>query len=854
MISGFVSSPGRVMERRVTCAHCGLAVKPAEVDERAEAQFCCAGCRAVFESIHACGLADYYRLREAAGNEGIGAAAEGRNGADGAFGAMDMPAFEHLYVEKHVLAEGREAKSCLLVLEGVTCGACVWLVERLPTILQGLLEARLSMQHGTVRVMWDPAVTSLSEVAGLLAKVGYKPHPARSEARDDLKKREARARMIDTAAAGALAGNIMLLAFALYAGLPGGMEREYEQYFRWLSGVLGVIALGWPGRTFFISSYRAIRQRAINLDVPITLALVAGGMAGVVNIVIGRGEIYFDSLSALVFLLLVGRQLQHAQQRRADRAVELLFSLMPHVARRLEGGPQADGREAEVIEAEVPTESLVVGDVVRVRPGELLPADGVVIRGASEINAAMLTGESSAVEVVIGDEVFGSAQNLTGVIDIRVTAAGEQTRAGRLMELVQRGVETRSPIVRHADRIGLIFTVVVTMMAVITFAGWATVSLEKAIDHSVAMLIVTCPCVLGLATPLTMAMSIGRLARKGVLVKSAEALEKLSHVGTLLLDKTGTLTAGRPVVRKVKWNPGAGIGEAEARGVLVALERQFDHPIARAVCEHFGEELAIAEVTDVQQEAGGISGRYRGMTVVCGSPSFCGRMGVEVVDWLVREFGAGQETGETVIMMAAGGRVVMGVSLADEVKPDAAKVLRSLRRERRTLAVGMITGDHARAAEVVARRLEIEPERVWSEVLPERKLALVQAAVAARGNGKGCVVMVGDGVNDAAALAAADVGVAVRGGAEASLAAADVYLSKPGLASLHDTIISARKTLSIIRMNLCLSLAYNVVAGGLTIAGMMHPLIAAILMPLSSLTVVTFTMVRIGISGDGKQR
>jgi Cu2+-exporting ATPase len=741
---------------------------------------------------------------------------------------MDSEAFEALYVE----APAASIKSCLLVLEGVACGACLWLVERLPTVHPGLVEARLSLQQGTVRVTWDTGVTSLSQIASLLARVGYRPHPARSAARDLLHKRAARSRLIDTAVAGALAGNIMLLAFALYSGLPDGMEAQYEQYFRYLSGFLGVLALAWPGRTFFISSWRALAHRSINLDVPITMALVAGGLAGTVNIVLGRGEIYFDSLAALVFLLLVGRQLQHAQQRRADRAVELLFSLMPQTARRLENG----------VAVEVPSQSLNPGDLIRVLPGELLPADGLVSAGASTLNAAVLTGESLPIEVCAGDVVYGSAQNLSGTLEIRVTAAGTATRAGKLMELVQRGIETRSPIVRHADRVGVLFTVVVSVVSVITFAGWATVSLHAAVDHTVAMLIVTCPCVLGLATPLTMAMSIGQLARRGILVKSAESLEKLASIGPVILDKTGTLTTGQPTV--TSYTPLAEVGFVS--GLLLAMEQPFAHPIAQAVTRHLAAaDLPALAVTDIRQAAGGITGDYQHQRVLLGSPAFLGRQGVEVPAFLQQQVAAAHQLGHTIILLALGTQLLAVVTLADTLKPDAAGAINQLRRH--GALVELATGDNHAAAITIAGQLDIGRQSVHAEQTPEDKLALIKSRVAARidSRARRHVIMIGDGINDAAALAAADVGIAVRGGAEASLTAADVYLSKPGLSSLTTLTAASRHTLSIIRTNLCLSLAYNVLAAALAIAGLMHPLIAAILMPLSSLTVVTLTMFRL---------
>jgi Cu2+-exporting ATPase len=795
------------------CAHCAQPVPDGLVRTGAEHQFCCAGCQAVYETIHACGLDAYYRLRDAAD-----ATFKAASLSDDTFASFDQPAFESLYV---LPAEGG-AKSLDLVLEGVTCAACVWLVERLPKVLDGVIEARLSLREATVRVTWEPTQVSLSRIARTLDRFGYTPHPAKGQSRKQLLLRDERKRLVHLGVAGAIMGNTMLLALALYAGLAAGMESQFRTFFRYASAILGTIALAWPGAIFFKSACAALRTRTLNLDVPIALALLVGGVAGAINVLLDRGEIYFDSLTVLVFLLLVGRWMQYRQQRRADAAVELLFSLTPSTCHLVDSG--------RVIDA--PVEALNAGDEVEVRSGELIPADGVVLAGRSAVNQALLTGESAPAEVAPGSDVCAGAQNVGSVLRVRVAKVGQDTRVGQLMRLVERGVAEKPAIVQFADKVGAWFIVVVTLAAAGTFAYWARFSVTAAIDHTVALLIVTCPCVLGLATPLTLGIAIGRLARQDILVKSAAALERLSRTGQLLLDKTGTLTEGR--LELLQW-----IGDDAIKPAVATIERRSTHPIARAIVSALGD--GEGELTNLEERHdGGISARVNGQLIRVGSPSFITRRAA-IPDELEQHRRKLEAQGMTVILIARDEQTLALAALGDRVRCDSRSAVQQL------VDLGwrpaILSGDAAPVVAAVAAQIGIHPTCSRGQVAPEEKLAAVRAAESAPN--PGVTVMIGDGVNDAAALAAADVGIAVHGGAEASLAAADVYIARPGLMPVARLVATARHAMRVIRRNLCVSLAYNLLAGTLAAMGVMNPLIAAIIMPVSSATVLSLAVASI---------
>jgi Cu2+-exporting ATPase len=608
--------------------------------------------------------------------------------------------------------------------------------------------------------------------------------------------------------AGAIAANVMLAALALYSGWLAGMEREYERYFRWVSLVLVTPALLGPGTVFFRSAFGALRARTLHMDVPIALALAAGYVRGAINTVTDRGPIYFDGVAALIFLLLVGRFLQQRAQRAAQDSAGLLHALSPAVARVIEDG------EAR----EVPAESLLPGMTIEVRAGETLPADGVVVGGDSRIDRSLLSGESRPVAARSGDRVFAGTLNLGAGLRVAVEQAGEASRVGRMMREVAAAAARRAPVARLADRIAGGFVAVVLALAAVTAALWMGRDPSAAVDHAIALLIVTCPCALALATPLAVTVAIGRAARAGILVKGGDALERLAAPATLVLDKTGTLTEGR--VALASWS-----GPDEVKPLVLALERHSAHPIAAAFAAAW-PGVEAPEAAHVRQTlGGGLAGEVGGRRVVVGSPAF-----------VASEIGAGRagDSGDarlTPVAIAVDGRIVARAGLGDRVRADAAATLRRL--ERMGHEVRVLSGDDAAVAQAVARELGIPATHAEGGASPERKLAAIEAL-----ERRGPVVMVGDGVNDAAAIARASVGVAVRGGAEASLAAADVFLARPGLAGLVALTTGARRTLGVIRRNILFSLAYNLIGAGLAIAGLIHPLLAAILMPASSLTVV----------------
>ena len=778
------------------CAHCGLDVPADRIPLAATRAFCCSGCATAWQVLHAAGLEHYYALsrRREARVESSGRA----------FAEFDHDAFRTLHVQRR--ADGLDEAS--LYLEGVHCPSCVWLVERVPQAVPGMAGAELDLSRGRVRVSWDPSRVQLSAIARFLDTLGYRPHPFRGGRSDERRRAEDRAMLVRIGVAGALAANTMLAALALYSGWLSGMERDWARVFRVLSLLLAAPALFGPGRVFLRGAWSSLRTRTLHMDVPVAIALGTAFARGVANTLTDRGPVYFDGVAMLVFLLLVGRFLQQRAARAAADSAELMYGLSPATARVRQAGELR----------ELPSEALLPGMEAEVRAGETVPADGVVLEGEGPLDLSLLTGESRPRSVASGDDVFAGTVNRGRTLVLRVERAGEDTRLGRILREVEEGASRRAPIVRSADRLAGGFVAAVLVLAAATWALWRAHDSSAAIDHAIALLIITCPCALALATPLAVTVAIGRAARGGVLVKGGDTLEALATPGALVLDKTGTLTEGRPAL--LAWD-----GPEWVRAEVLALERHATHPVATAFAQAW-PTVTPAAAEEVRVEiGGGVAGLVAGRRVAVGSPAWIARR-AEASPFPMRSAAT-----LSPVWVAVDGRVVAVAGFGDRLRDDAAATLERLRADGWTLH--LLSGDDPVVVAETARALGIAAACTRGGASPEDKRAAVEALAR-----HGRVVMVGDGVNDAAAIARATVGVGVHGGAEACLAAADVYLSRPGLASLVALTTGARRTLGVIRVGLAFSLAWNVVGAALAIAGLVNPLVAAIGMPVSSLTVV----------------
>lgn len=808
---GTPAAPRPPLEVELSCAHCGLPVPASRFDLQSEQQFCCDGCRSVFAILHSAGLGEYYAQRDP-----DDARAATPQKSQRKFEELDEPAFR----QSHCQAAPGGVLRTEFFVEGVHCSACVWLLERLPRVTPAVLDARYDLTRAVLRITWDPTSAPLSEVARALDSLGYAPHPTHSATLAAEQRKGDRALLLRLGIAGAAAGNVMLMALALYSGEYAGMAAEYATLFRWGSLAIATPAVFWAGSLFFRGGLAALRTRTPHMDLPVSLGLLAGYLGSAVNTLRGQGEVYFDSLCTLIFLLLVGRYLQRTHQRRSAKASELLNALSPTTACLVEGDTLR----------EVPANALQVGNIVEVRAGQRVTVDGVICEGSSALDTSLLTGESFPEEVSIGDRVHAGTTNLAAPFRVRVESVGSETRLGRLMHSVETTQRERAPIVRLADRVAGYFVQAIVAIAALTLLVWWQLDASHAIDHTVALLVVTCPCALGMATPLAVSAALRAAARAGILFKGGEFIEELARPGIIVFDKTGTLTEGRLAL--VSW-----CGDESIKPLVRAAEATSGHPIARAFQRSLGETSLPCSHRDehpggVRASVGGHDGSAA-RDVLVGSQSFVRAVLGSLPAWAVARARAYAAAGRTPVLIAVDGEVAALAAFADSIRSDAVSSLEKLARLGFQFEV--LSGDDQRVVDAVVAELGVPLLNATGGASPEAKLAAINAL---RTEGQR-VFMVGDGVNDAAAMAAANVGIAVHGGAEACLSAADVFTTRPGLETVALAAQGSKRTLRVIRVGIGLSLGYNLLGVALAVTGQLDPLWAAVLMPLSSISVVT---------------
>jgi Cu+-exporting ATPase len=675
-----------------------------------------------------------------------------------------------------------------LPIGGMTCAACARTVEMQLAHAPGVAKASVNFATRTAAVSFDPAQTGVDNLIAAVEEVGYAVPQQSQEIEQAAEARELRKHLI----VGAI--------FAVPVFILGMLERAPILQF-----ALTLPVLFYAGRGFFVDAWTAARHWSANMNTLIALGTGAAFIYSTGVIATGGKGVYFESAAVIVVLILVGRMLEARATGRASDAIRHLMNLQPATARVIR-----DGREQEIPLAEVQ-----VGEMVVVRPGERVAVDGVVREGASEIDESMLTGESLAVAKAAGSEVFGGTVNGTGAFRFEARKVGRDTALAQIIELVKRAQGSKAPVARMADVVSGYFTMAVLAIALVTFGVWLFFApAGVAVVNAVAVLIIACPCAMGLATPTAIMCGTGRGAESGILFKGGESLETAAKVSAVVMDKTGTITTGKPAVTGVRaWN---GFSKEEVVSLAASVEQWSEHPLARAIVAH-ANGVKIDAASDFRAVPG-----KGAEAVVAGRRVFAGRGDAGAIAVDVDGVRAG------------------AFDIADQARPEAASAIRRLREM--GIEVWMITGDNARVAREIAHEVGIDESRVLAEVLPqdkEREVARLKF------EGKR-VAMVGDGINDAPALASADVGIAIGTGTDVAIDAAGVILMRGDLRGVPEALALARQTLRVIRQNLFWAFGYN--ALGIPIAAgvlypftgwMLSPMIASAAMALSSVSVVT---------------
>ena len=668
-----------------------------------------------------------------------------------------------------------------LPIGGMTCAACSRTVELQLNATPGVEKATVNIATHTASVRFDTTRTSVEKLIAAVEDVGYEVPTQPQEIYEQLEARDLSRRLI------------VGLIFAIPVFVLGMLEMLPA-----VQWALTLPVLFYSGLPFFRDAWTAARHRSANMNT--LIAMGTGAAFGYSTWVVASGgkEVYFEAAAVIVVLILVGRKLESRARGQASGAIRRLMNLTPAAARVLRGG----------VETEVPVAEVQVGDLVVIKPGERIPVDGLVRDGASEVDESMLTGESLPVPKAAGADVYGGTLNGTGAFHFETTKTGNRTALAQIIDLVKKAQGSKAPVARLADVVSGWFTLAVLAIALVTFVVWLVFApVGLAVVNAVAVLIIACPCAMGLATPTAIMVGTGRGAERGILIKGGATLEMAARIDTVIFDKTGTLTNGKPVVTRVVTAPA--FTESQLLSLAAAVERWSEHPVATAILAK-ADNLHVPDSTAFRAIPG------RGAeAMVDGQKIFVGRT-VEVDGVYAGEF-----------------------EVSDEVRPGAAEAVKRLRAM--GVDVWMITGDNARVALQVAAQVGIDPAHVLAQVLPEHKDREVSRL---RAEGKR-VAMVGDGINDAPALARADVGIAIGTGTDVAMEAAGIILMRGDPRTVPDALGLARETLRVIRQNLFWALAYN--ALGIPVAAgvlypftgwMLSPMIASAAMALSSVSVV----------------
>lgn len=748
------------------CCHCGTSFQ-------GPGRFCCSGCEAVYGILQARGLSHYYELRKDSPKVGISR-------------PVNSTKQDFRFLRDH------QGLTMNFWLEGVHCLSCLWLLEKLPEILPGVEVSRLNLGSSVLEVRVAHG-TSFETVAKALEELGYPPHPIAHDA-SDLQRKENRGLLLRLGIAGACAGNIMLLAISQYGGASG----SWGQAFGWIAAAISLPVLLYSATPFYVTTWNSLKRRQISIDLPIVAAIWAAAAVSFWHLVIGRQDVYFDSLSTLVFLLLSSRYILRRIQQTQLSSSHLLEFLSGNNVRC-----RQDGHWVEKY-----LKDISIGDRLLVAAGERFPTDGILRMGNTHSDLSLLTGEAIPVPIHLGDSVYAGTTNLDEEVEVEVTATGGASRLGAIVKQISLESGWRAPVVEFADRVARWFVGAVLGAAAVVFFTFLGSDTAEGTRRALSLIIVTCPCVLAFALPLSMAISMRQLAAKGILLKDAQILERIAEVKHLFLDKTGTLTEGKFEV--LRWIVDSA-EEKEIRAAVLALELRSRHPVAKALVRYLSQTTPVPSVTNFREELrSGVEG------VVLGKHWKVGRLD-----------GSGSEN---LVGVWRDGELRARVTLGDSIRSEAAAALGTIRL--RGVESHLLSGDRQEPVDFVAQKLGIGDAK--GSLTPENKASIVRS--------HRLTAMVGDGANDSVAFAAADVGIAMHGSVEMALKSAHVFLSRPGLSGVLDLFRAADRNGKVIRRNLFFSATYNVLGGTLALLGWMTPLWAAVLMPLSALTVFSATL------------
>jgi len=784
------------------CFHCGLPniegdKYPVTILHKKHSM-CCPGCQAVAAAIVENGLESYYEFRTEPATKGDAAL----DNTMSKLAVYDEPELQ----EEFVFENGKH-KQIQLTVEGITCAACGWLIEKQLAKVVGVKQVAVNVGARRAMITWSDKEIKLSQLLKQLKSIGYESLPFQADNHEASFKNEQKSYLKRLGLAGLMTMQVMMLAMAQYFDLFGNIEAETTRFFNWVSLVLTTPVVLYSGSVFYLSALKATMAKTINMDISVTIAIFSTYIAGLITVNDADAEVYFESICMFVFFLLISRYLEQRTRHKANQISSNMLKHIPVTAYKWVNGELTS----------VLAKQLQINDLVLVKAGEIVPVDGEITEGQAIIDESMLTGEFESVDKQPGARVYGGTLNQLGVITIRVTQTLKYATVNQILRLQEAAMVNKPKVALMADRLSRHFSIIVLAFTAFTYTFWSLQDSPHAFWIAISVLVATCPCALGLATPSALTCAMAKLNKSGILLKRADALEQLTEISDVVFDKTGTLTRGEFSIEKI-WTADAS-QKSTLLSIAAALELRSEHPIAKAFST-LDIDIQHQHIENFNVSVGnGIYGTINGDSYQLGSASF---IGINVKSELINELV------DASIILAKEGDVVAAFWLADEIKHDVADILKKLSG----YETSILSGDSDKNVRDVALKLGID--KTYSQCTPLQKLKTIKTL---QQQGKK-VLMLGDGINDAPVLAAADVSVAVGNASDLAKNAADVILLNAQLNSLVVVLSMAKKARRKIKQNMVWAIGYNVLVLPLAMAGFLTPWMAALGMSISSIIVV----------------
>jgi len=790
------------------CFHCGEQVGDNQYHIEIlgeQRDFCCTGCEAVAQAIVDNDLLDFYKFRTD-NNENLVPDV-----------LRDLQIYDDDTLQKTFVRTeyGSAIREASLILEGIVCAACVWLNEKHVRQLNGVYAFNINYSTHRASLKWDNEQIQLSAILEAINLIGYHAHPFDSNRLEALQKKEKSAALRRIAIAGIGMMQVMMLAIALYIGESADMSDTMRHFIRWISLIIATPVLLFASRVFFVSAWRDIKRWQLGMDVPVAIAMGAAYLASVWATVSQSGEIYFDSVTMFTFFLLSGRYLEMTARHKAGQVADALVRLLPATATRI----TEDGHKS------IAVIDIQLGDTLLLKPGEIIPADGIVIEGQSRVNEALLTGESLPLDKQKNDPLIAGTVNIDSPLSMQVKKLGDSTVLSGIIRLLERAQSEKPLLAGFADRAAAWFVLVLLLIASVVFISWSFVSPSDAFWVTLSVLVVTCPCALSLATPAALTAATGALTEKGILTTRGHALESLAKVTHMVFDKTGTLTQGQLSVAKIELL--GSMDQDQVSTLAASLEQRSEHPIASALRKLSSNPLTT--LNHYMSQAGqGVQAQDSQHTYRLGTLSYVAELvGISLPNKIENSLDTSLLSH---VYLVRDYEYLARFSLQDTLRPEVFEMIQTLQKQK--VKISLLSGDNQVIVDHLAKQLQITS--AIGEVLPDAKLNYIRQ-LQAEGD---IVAMVGDGVNDAPVLAGANISLAMGGGSQLAQASADMVILSENLTQLPAALALARKMQRIIYQNFGWAIVYNMLAIPLAAMGLILPWMAAIGMSMSSLLVV----------------